>query len=116
MKQETALTFVPSLVSRLIWGVLLTFIIFPSWANAERPSFNSSRYEENYQFLHDPKLRSDFFDPIKFRKPEIIVIVPSAEEVFASYTNSSRIRFDSGPIVRNDPSENSNSAKLSSLV
>ena len=66
VKQETALTFVPSLVSRLIWGVLLTFIIFPSWANAERPSFNSSRYEENYQFLHDPKLRSDFFDPIKY--------------------------------------------------
>ncbi|MBC8286827.1 MAG: alginate export family protein [Nitrospinae bacterium] len=39
---------------------------FPVWANEERPSFNSSRYEENYQFLHDPKQRTEFFDPIKY--------------------------------------------------
>ncbi len=44
-------------------------MIFPPLsvlANEERPSFNSSRYEENYQFLRDPSQRTDFFDSVKY--------------------------------------------------
>ena len=35
-------------------------------ANDERPSFHSLRYEENYQFLRDPKQRVNFYDSVKY--------------------------------------------------
>jgi len=37
-----------------------------AWSGGERPSFQPSRYEENFQFLKDPNQRIDCFDPLKF--------------------------------------------------
>jgi len=52
---------------RLSWLVFMVILIaFPAWADDARPPFESLRYEENYRFLHDPKLRTDFFDSVKY--------------------------------------------------
>ena len=60
--------FIPSLYLRMIWVLvfMMIWVAPPTWANGERPSFNSSRYEENYQFLQDPSQRTNFFDPVKY--------------------------------------------------
>ena len=51
-----------------IW-VLMLIIIWPpisSWADNERPSFHSLRYQEDYRFLKNQKQGTDFFDPLKY--------------------------------------------------
>jgi hypothetical protein len=49
-----------------VWMLIMIWSPLSVLANEERPSFNSSRYEENYQFLRDPSQRTDFFDSVKY--------------------------------------------------
>ncbi|MBC8285115.1 MAG: alginate export family protein, partial [Nitrospinae bacterium] len=47
----------------------MLIIIWPpisSWADNERPSFHSLRYQEDYRFLKNQKQGTDFFDPLKY--------------------------------------------------
>jgi hypothetical protein len=55
-----------NLVKILVWMIIMICPALSVLANEERPSFNSSRYEENFQFLNDPSQKTDFFDPIKY--------------------------------------------------
>jgi hypothetical protein len=55
-----------NLVKILVPMIIMICPALSVLANEERPSFNSSRYEENYQFLRDSSQRTDFFDPIKY--------------------------------------------------
>lgn len=50
-------------------GVLVLIMFWLShsaWADNERPSFDQSRYKEDYRFLKDPEKRTDYFDSLKY--------------------------------------------------
>ena len=57
---------------KITWGRLLTLILSPVTLNAaesfERlaPAYKQLRYDENYQYLRDSSLRTDFMDALKY--------------------------------------------------
>ena len=55
-----------NLIKVLVLMVMMVWSPIFSWAENERPSFNQSRYKEDYSFLKTPTKRTDFFDPIKY--------------------------------------------------
>ncbi|MBL4664484.1 MAG: alginate export family protein [Nitrospinaceae bacterium] len=54
------------LVKILVVMLIMFWLPFSVWADNERPSFNSSRYKEDYIFLKNPSHRTNFFDPVKY--------------------------------------------------
>tara|TARA_Y100001960_G_scaffold209730_1_gene218995 strand:- start:72 stop:344 length:273 start_codon:yes stop_codon:yes gene_type:complete len=51
------------------FGILLLILIFPQFSlghDKERPTFNQSRYKEDFQFLKNSENRTDVFDPLKY--------------------------------------------------
>ena len=72
----------------LVLVIMMLWVAFPAWANEERPSFKSSRYEENYRFLHDPSQRTNFFDPIKY------IPLNKSESVYLSFGGETRQHYE----------------------
>ena len=72
---------------------IIFFLIFiwiiPAWAN--RPTYNASRYLEDYSYLRDPAKRTDPFDSIKF--------IPLTELTYISLGGETRQHFEH---VKND--------------
>ena len=71
--------------------LMILFVIcsaFPVFAKENRPSFNSSRYKENYQYLQDRNLKKEFFDPIKY----VPLINPKSS--YISFGGESRQHFE----------------------
>ncbi len=68
--------------------VVMSWTVIPAWADGERPSFNSSRYEENFQFLRNPKNRTDFLDPLKY------IPLNESESVYLTLGGETRQHFE----------------------
>jgi hypothetical protein len=65
-----------------VWMLIVIWSPLSVLANEKRSSFDSSRYEEKYQFLRDPSQRTDFFDPVKyipFNKSESLYLTLGGE-------------------------------------
>jgi hypothetical protein len=75
---------------RKVWVLALWVVLtaFPAWADEDRPAFNSSRYEEDYRFLRDPSLRTDFFDPLKY------IPLNESESVYLTLGGETRQHFE----------------------
>lgn len=61
---------------------------FPVWADEDRPSFNSSRYKEDYHFLRDPGKRTDNFDSLKY------IPLNKTESVYLSFGGETRQHYE----------------------
>ncbi|MDH5789449.1 MAG: alginate export family protein, partial [Nitrospinota bacterium] len=57
------------------------------------PSYNSSRYLEDYRYLKDPARRTDFWDPIKY------IPLDDAGTVYLSLGGETRQHYES---IRNE--------------
>ena len=69
-------------------ALVIFFGAFPVWADEIRPSFDSSRYKENYQFLRDPNKRTEFFDSIKY------IPLNNSESVYLSFGGETRQHYE----------------------
>ena len=70
---------------------MIVMVWFPisAWAENERPSFNQSRYKEDYRFLKNPTKRTDFFDPIKY------IPLNKSESLYLTLGGETRQHFES---------------------
>ena len=80
-----------SVFSFLLFGLLVQIWVgFSSsaWAENERPSFNQSRYKEDFQFLRDPSKRTEFFDPLKY------IPLNNSESIYLTLGGETRQHFE----------------------
>ncbi len=75
---------------RKVWMpiFMLVWAIPPAWASEDRPTFNSSRYEEDYRFLRDSDQKTNFFDPIKY------IPLNESESVYLTLGGETRQHFE----------------------
>jgi hypothetical protein len=68
---------------------------------AERPSFQTLRYNEDWSFLHDPSQRTDWFDAVKF-------IPLDGTNIYASFGGEARLKYEryDEPVFNQQPADN----------
>jgi hypothetical protein len=79
----------------------LLMITCSTMSAAERPSFQTLRYNEDWSFLHDPSRRTDWFDPVKF-------IPLDSTNIYASFGGEARIKYEryDEPVLNQQPADN----------
>ena len=75
--------------------IMMVWSPISAWAENERPSFNQSRYKEDYRFLKTPTKRTDLFDPIK----SLLKLLDSLEELFEMVWSKSIILVPPGSML-----------------
>jgi len=80
--------FLPSLCKACVLVLLIFWVAFPVWADEGRASFDSSRYKENYHFLHDPNQRTELFDSIKY------IPLNKRESIYLSFGGETRQHYE----------------------
>ena len=68
---------------------------------AERPAFQTLRYNEDWSFLHDPSRRSDWLDPVK-------LIPLDGTNVYLSFGGDARLKYEryDEPVLSQKPADN----------
>jgi hypothetical protein len=68
---------------------------------AERPAFQTLRYNEDWSFLHDPSRRTDWLDSVKF-------IPLDGTNVYVSFGGEARLKYEryDEPVLNQNPADN----------
>ena len=71
-----------------------------SMSAAERPTFQTLRYNEDWSFLHDPSRRTDWLDPVKF-------IPLDGTNVYVSFGGEARLKYEryDEPVLNQKPAD-----------
>src|SRR2546423_9871403 len=71
-----------------------------SMSAAERPTFQTLRYKEDWSFLHDPSRRTDWLDPVKF-------IPLDGTNVYVSFGGEARLKYEryDEPVLNQKPAD-----------
>ena len=78
-----------NLIKVLMLMIMMAWSPLSASAENERPSFNQSRYKEDYRFLKTPTKRADFFDPIKY------IPLNKSESLYLTLGGETRQHFES---------------------
>ncbi len=72
-----------------------------SMSGAERPAFQTLRYNEDWSFLHDSSRRADWLDPVKF-------IPLDGTNVYVSLGGEARLKYEryDEPVFNQQPADN----------
>src|SRR2546430_3550312 len=71
-----------------------------SMSGAERPPFQTLRYNEDWSFLHDSSRRTDWLDPIKF-------IALDDTNIYVSFGGEARLKYElyTQPVFNQTPAD-----------
>jgi hypothetical protein len=81
-------------------AILVFAMCLRAWG-AERPGFQTLRYNENWSFLRDPAQRTDFLDPVKY------VSLDTNGNWYLSFGGEARLKYElySQPVFNQTPAD-----------